>query len=154
MRFVPRGDSFLTQQYATIIDTPVVHSALREAWEDSRPGVSGGHEEGGFILRDSSGNIAVVRWPIGAQNSIILPAHPNCRINETDILATFHTHPNTGANYLQEPSETDKRAVRDDPDLKGELYVGEFVISQTKVYLITPTGDVSEIGDTQTLLFL
>lgn len=36
---------------------------------------------------------------------------------------------------FQEPSDTDKRAVRDDPDLKGEFYEGELVISQKKVYL-------------------
>jgi hypothetical protein len=41
---------------------------------------------------------------------------------------------------LQEPSETDKRAVRDDPDLKGNDYVGEFVISQAVIYLVSPAG--------------
>jgi len=81
-----------------------------------------------------------------------LPPHPNGKINENDIAATFHTHPNTGSDYLQEPSETDKRAVRDDPDLKGEFYVGEFVIAQAKIYLIAPTGQVSEVGDTRAFL--
>jgi len=94
----------------------------------------------------------VVRWPQGAQNSIILPPHPNCKIGENDIVATFHTHPNIGSDYLQEPSETDQRAVRDDPDLKGEFYTGEFVISQATIYLIAPSGQVSEVGETQTLL--
>jgi hypothetical protein len=93
----------------------------------------------------------VVRWPKGAQNSINLPLHPNCKIGQRDIVATFHTHPNTGSAYLQEPSETDKRAVRDDPDLKGELYDGEFVISQVKLYLVTPDGQVSEVGETQAI---
>ena len=65
------------------------------------------------------------------------------------IVASFHTHPNTGSDYLQEPSETDKRAIRDDPDLKGAFYVGEFVISMDKVYLITPNGQVSEIGNSR-----
>ncbi len=72
----------------------------------------------------------------------------NCKLGELDIIATFHTHPNTGSDFFQEPSATDKRAVRDDPDLKGELYEGEFVISQEMVYLISPDGQVSEIGDT------
>ena len=98
-------------------------------------------------MRDAAGNLSVVRWPKGAQNSIILPSHPNGQVGERDIVATFHTHPNTGSDYLQEPSETDKRAVRDDPDLKGELYAGEFVISQARIYLITPDGRVSEVGD-------
>jgi hypothetical protein len=67
-------------------------------------------------------------------------------------VATFHTHPNTGNDYLQEPSETNKRAVRDDPNLKGMFYIGEFVISEAKVYLIALDGQVSEIFDTQVLL--
>jgi hypothetical protein len=64
---------------------------------------------------------------------------------------SFHTHPNTGAEFLQEPSETDKRAVRDDPDLKDAAYIGELVISQETTYLITPAGQVREVGDTQAL---
>jgi hypothetical protein len=123
--------------------------ALKQAWEDSRPGVTGGHEEGGFILRDLASNLSVARWPAGAQNSISLPPHQNCKIGDYEIVATFHTHPNTGRNYLQEPSETDKRAVRDDPDLKGRLYEGELVISQETIYLITPDGQVSEVEATQ-----
>ena len=94
----------------------------------------------------------MARWPKGAQNSIILPPHPNCKIGESDIVATFHTHPNTGSDYLQDPSETDKRAVRDDPNLKGESYEGEFVISQEKIYLIAPNGQVSEVGATWAIL--
>ncbi len=69
-----------------------------------------------------------------------------------EIVASFHTHPNTGSDYLQEPSETDKRAVRDDPDLKGEDYVGEFVISQAVIYLVSPAGQVREMDDTDAVL--
>jgi len=53
--------------------------------------------------------------------------------------------------YLQEPSETDKRAVRDDPDLKGSDYVGEFVISYEMIFLITPAGRVREVAETREL---
>jgi len=60
-------------------------------------------------------------------------------------VATFHTHPNTGSDFLQEPGETDKRGVRDDVNLKGSLYIGEFVIASETVYLITPSGAVREI---------
>lgn len=142
----------MTKKHAIIINDPTVCAELKQAWQDSNPGVFGGHEEGGFILRDSSGNLSVVRWPKGASNSIILPAHPNCKIGALDIVATFHTHPNTGIYYLQEPSETDKCAVRDDPDLKGPFYEGEFVISRKKIYLIAPNGQVREVGDTQQIL--
>ncbi len=137
----------MTRRQILILNDLAVRAALKQAWQESQPGVSGGHEEGGFILRDATGNLSVARWPKGAQDTIILPPRPNCRIGSKDIVASFHTHPNTGSDYLQEPSETDKRAVRDDPDLKGAFYVGELVISTDKVYLITPNGQVSEIGN-------
>ena len=136
-------------RHRAILNNSAICSALRQAWQDSQPEVTGGHEEGGFVLRDSVGRLSVVRWPKGEQNVIVLPPRPNCKISEYDIVASFHTHPNTGSDYLQEPGETDKRAVRDDPDLKGEFYVGEFVISQETIYLIATDGQVSEEGNTQ-----
>lgn len=132
----------------SLLNDPVVRAALRQAWEDSQPGLTSGHEEGGFILRDSDGNLSVERWPSCQQNSIMVPPHPNCRINGPDIVATFHTHPNTGSDYLQEPGETDKRAVRDDPHLKAASYEGEFVISAQTIYRIAPTGQASEVAKT------
>jgi proteasome lid subunit RPN8/RPN11 len=69
-----------------------------------------------------------------------------------DIVASFHTHPNTGSDYLQEPSETDRRAVRDDAELKGKFYEGELVVAQGNVYLITPQGTVLELGDAAAIL--
>lgn len=92
----------------------------------------------------------MARWPKGEENTIILPPHHGCKIGEDEIVASFHTHPNTGSDFLQEPSETDKRAVRDDSDLKGDNYVGEFVISRDTIYLITPNGDTSELAYTET----
>ena len=142
----------MPQRPIDLINTSAIRAAVTRAWEDSKPGVTGGHEEGGFIVQDDKSNFHVVRWGGGAQNSIIIPPHQHCRINNNNIVAMFHTHPNTGSNYLQEPSETDKRAVRDDPNLKGKFYVGEFVISQETIYLIEKTGQVSELGDTQPLL--
>ena len=138
--------------HSSVLNEPEVRVALWQAWQDSQPGVIGGHEEGGFILQDPDGNLSVVRWPQGSQNAITLPPYTNCKIGERDIVATFHTHPNTGPDHLQEPSETDKRAVRDDPDLKGEFYEGEFVISLERIYLISPTGQVAEIGITGEIL--
>lgn len=136
--------SFLNDQ--TILD------ALLQAWHDSRPGVSGGHEEGGFVLRDAEGNLSVCRWQQGEQDRIVLPSYRDCKFEGHDIVATFHTHPNTGSDYLQDPSETDKRAVRDDPNLKATYYAGELVISQEKIYLIEPNGQVSEVGNTREIL--
>ncbi len=142
----------MPEQSPTVLIDPSVRAAINQAWQDSLPGLSGGHEEGGFVLRDPEGNLSVIRWPRGAQNAIALPPHPNCRVVGNDIVATFHTHPNTGGDFLQEPSETDRRAVQDDPDLKGPKYEGEFVISQQTLYLIAPNGLVNEVGSTSEIL--
>lgn len=125
---------------------------LRQAWQDSEPNVSGGHEEGGFIVVDGFGVLSVVRWGKGSQNEIILPPHQNCRVEGQAIVASFHTHPNTGADFQQEPSLTDVRAVRDDFDLNCDDYLGEFVVSQDNIYLIDPSGQVGMIGKTTEML--
>lgn len=39
--------------------------------------------------------------------------------------------------------------MRDDPDLKGAAYEGEFVVSQRTIYLITPDGQIGEMGNTR-----
>lgn len=136
----------------SLLTDPIIRAALKQAWQDSRPDVTGGHEEGGFIVRNAANDLNVVRWPLGTQYSILVSPHDGCKINGVDIIASFHTHPNTGLDVLQEPSETDKRAVRNDPDLKSVEYIGEFVLSDETVYLITPDGRVREISDRQSLL--
>ena len=137
-----------------VLADPYVRHALQQAWTDSNPGITGGHEEGGFIVRDVNGSLSVSRWQRGLQDTIQVPPHRNCVFDGLEIVASFHTHPNTGNDYLQEPSETDKRAVRDDSDLKGKDYVGEFVISQAVVYLVSPAGQVREMDDTEAVFNL
>ena len=134
-----------------VLSNANVRSALQQARTDSSAGVTGGHEEGGFIVKNANQNLSVVRWQKGSQDTIEVPPHPDCKIDNLEIVASFHTHPNTGSDYLQEPSETDKRAVRDDPDLKGEEYVGEFVITQAVIYLVITTGQVREMDDPQSV---
>ena len=104
---------------AVLANTDVRHT-LQQAWTDSNPGMTGGHEEGGFVVRDADGSLSVRRWQKGLQDTIQVPPHGNCIFDGLEIVASFHTHPNTGNDYLQEPGEADKRAVRDDPDLKGD----------------------------------
>ncbi len=131
---------------APILNDATIIAALKQAWNDSLPGITGGHEEGGFVLKDSDANLNVYRWPQGLKNSIAIPAHNNCKFDSKEIVATFHTHPNIGTDHQQEPSETDKRSVRDDIDLKGEFYEGELVISEEIIYLVSPNGRVNEVG--------
>ncbi|MBM3179565.1 MAG: DUF4329 domain-containing protein [Chloroflexi bacterium] len=132
-----------------VLSNTDIRSALQQAWTDSNPGLNSGHEEGGFVVRDSDGSLSVRRWQRGLQDTIQVPPHRNCVFDGLEIVASFHTHPNTGSDYLQEPSETDKRAVRDDLDLKGDEYIGEFVISQAVIYLVSPAGQVREMDDTE-----
>lgn len=134
-----------------VIADPVVRAALGAAWRDSAPGPVGGRETGGFIVLEAD-QLTVRRWPSGAGDQIGVPAHIGCVCDGFEIVASFHTHPNTGPDYLQEPSETDRRGVRDDADLKGAWYVGEFVIAEEMIYLVTPTGAVREVDRRHELL--
>lgn len=95
-----------------LLRTPTICAALNQAWQESQPGLSGGHEEGGFIVQDSTGALRVIRWPRGSGSTIIVPAHDGCQFEGADIIASFHTHPNTGPDYLQEPTESEKRRAR------------------------------------------
>ena len=105
-------------------------------------------------LQNPDGSLTVERWPKGAKDQIVVPPYPGGRRGGLPIVATFHTHPNLGPDYQQEPSLTDTRAVRDDPDLKCAQYQGEFVISKADIYLIRPDGTVATVGDTSALLNL
>ena len=128
-----------------------VHQALQLAWIQSNPGTTGGVEQGGFVLQDADENLSVERWPIGKSNLIAVPVHDNCKFKGLDIVASFHTHPNTGDDYNQEPSFSDIDAVCDDINLKGSYYVGEFVLSKDWIYLIQPTGNVLDLIETTSL---
>ena len=132
-----------------ILENRTVLAELKRTWRDSKPNISGGHEEGGFIVSDDFGVLSVIRWEKGTRNEIIVPPHKNCLVRGKNIVASFHTHPNTGEDFLQEPSLTDIRAVRDDFDLKGEFYLGEFVISAQNIYLIEPSGEFRVVGQTK-----
>jgi len=87
------------------LDDLAIRTALGQAWRDSQPGITGGHEEGGFILRDNVGNLSLQRWKKGKQNTIVLPPPINCKVGNLDIVASFHTHLNIGSDYFQEPAQ-------------------------------------------------
>lgn len=99
-----------------VLSEPVVRAALSGAWTESQPGLTGGHEEGGFVVLGDDDKLSVRRWPMGEGSRIKVPLHPACTVAGLAIVATFHTHPNTGPDFMQEPGETDRRGVRDDAD--------------------------------------
>lgn len=141
----------MSEPMLQLLRSAVIRSGLQLAWNDSKPGPSGGHEEGGFILVQGD-SFQVSRWARGQQATIRVPKHDGCKYDGLPIMATFHTHPNTGPDYLQEPSPGDVRAVRDDSELKGESYLGEIVISAHRLYWITMDGEVHELGSFSELL--
>jgi len=130
----------------------MVRGLVLQAWLDSQPGTGNAHEEGGFVLRSADGSLSVERWPRGAQNEIFVPQHPSGNRAGLPIVATFHTHPNPGPDFQQEPSLTDIRAVRNDPDLSHPDYEGEYVIATESIYRIERNGRTSTVGDTSIVL--
>lgn len=132
----------------SVLTDPIVRQLLLQAWQESNPGTDSAHEEGGFILRQPDGSLTVERWPRGLQNEISVPVHADGQRNGLTIAATFHTHPNSGAGYLQEPGPTDILAVMHDPDLNHVEYEGEIVISTELIYLIKRSGTVMATGRT------
>jgi hypothetical protein len=132
----------------SVLSDKGVISELRRAWEESKHGTTEACEEGGFILQSGDGSLTVARWPRGSQDRIEVPEHKGGQFQGALILATFHTHPNTGPEYQQEPSLTDIRAVRDDPELQHAEYEGEYVISHVTIYHIRPDGTVESLGET------
>lgn len=98
-----------------VLDHDDIRRAVTDAWRRSEPDSPQAHEEGGFVVLGRDGSLSVIGWPRGLQNEIVVPAHRSGRSGNLPILATFHTHPNSGPEFQQEPSLTDIRAVRDDP---------------------------------------
>jgi hypothetical protein len=136
----------------TLLQNSRVRVGLRAAWLDSQPGFVDYHEEGGFITRSTTGDLDIIRWPRGATATIRVPAHPGCRVLGAEILATFHTHPNTHRQAPQEPTFRDVWNVANDPNRKASHYLGEYVISQQLVYFIYPNGLFQVLGDSRFLL--
>lgn len=135
-----------------LLSTRNVTDALRRAWIESEPGGEAAHEEGGFILRDTAGTIRVSRWPRGTSSEIVVPPHSDYQYEGQAIIASFHTHPNTGRAFRQEPSTMDRWTIRDNSNLKGVDYIGEFVLSKDAVYLVDQRGQVTTVGTNTEML--
>lgn len=136
----------------SVLDDDTIRGPFLQAWQDSQPGTAGAHEEGGFVLRHADKSLSVERWPRGVQNQIVVPEHPGGKRGNLLIVATFHTHPNSGPEFQQEPSLTDIRAVRDDPDLSHPDYEGEYVIASEWIYHIRRDGQVETVGEMKAIL--
>ena len=99
-----------------------------------------------FVGNPNKSHFVVLNW------DIVLENHLHDYLPGTSIDYCVDISPWDGPDYLQEPSETDKRAVRDDPDLKAPYYEGELVISAARIYFVTPFGSVIDLGETERIL--
>ena len=129
-----------------------VVAGMRQAYVESEVGGSQPKEQGGFLVRDvQTGIPTVIRLPSSARDSLSYPLCPNGLYQGQEILGTFHTHPNTGKEWLQEPSPQDIRLSKEYPETMG---LHQFVISRENIYHIDNDGLVTIIGRTIELLKL
>jgi hypothetical protein len=132
----------------SLIHEPIVKAAMRDAIERSKFGPSGGHEEGAFILRASDGQLRIEWWTSGRRRRVGASYYADGKIGDCEIVGSFHTHPNTDPDYVQEPSDTDRDIVAENPKAWGE----HFVISQEFIYHIGSDGKVTIVGRTEEVL--
>ena len=129
-----------------------VVAGMRQAYVESEVGGSQPKEQGGFLVRDvQTGIPTVIRLPSSARDSLSYPLCPNGLYQGQEILGTFHTHPNTGKEWRQEPSPQDIRLSKEYPETMG---LHQFVISRENIYHIDNDGLVTIIGRTIELLKL
>ncbi len=93
-----------------ILQNSAIVAELKQAWQDSEPNVSGGHEEGGFIVVDDFGFLSVVRWEKGTQNEIVLPPHKNYFVGGKAIVASHVSEHGRGFSARAEFNRRSRRA--------------------------------------------
>ncbi len=95
---------------AELLSDPNIIAAMQRAYQESDVGGPNPTEQGGYVLRSvTSSGFEVERLPAGQRDSLSYPICTDGRYNGRDIVATFHTHPNTGAEWSQAPSPQDVR---------------------------------------------
>jgi hypothetical protein len=101
-----------------------VSEAIKAAWTASDPGTRRGpvthpHEEGGWIYMNLiDGSLSTLRAPSIGESSINLNLPED--VENSVVVAVFHTHPNLGPNWQSSPSHNDKALATDTegvPDL-------------------------------------
>lgn len=131
---------------------PSVVVGMREAYVESDVGGSRPKEQGGFLVRDSqTAFITVRRLPSSAHDSLSYPLCPNGLYQGQEIVGSFHTHPNIGKEWRQEPSPQDIRLSKEYPETMG---THQFVISRETIYHINNDGLVTVVGRTAEVLKL
>ena len=105
---------------AELLSDPNVLAGMRQAFEDSDMGGSAPREQGGFLVRDSqTGAFAVARMSSSERDSLAYPICADGLFQGQEIVGSFHTHPNTGHEWRQEPSPQDIRLSKEYPETMG-----------------------------------
>ena len=121
---------------AELLADPNVLAGMRRAYDDSDVGGPQPMEQGGFLVRDPlTGIVAVIRLASSGRDSLCYLLCPKGLSQDQEIVGSFHTYPNTGPEWLQEPSPQDIRFSKDYPETLGPH---QFVISRETIYHIRP----------------
>jgi hypothetical protein len=102
-----------------LLGDPFVDAEIRQAWYESNPHArevptgqpgSNKREQGGWLVWNKrTGRLSVIRVPAGARDglAIIVGTRP-ADSAEQEVVAWFHTHPNTpNEGYSNEPGVSD-----------------------------------------------
>ena len=106
----------------SILENPTIQNEFEKAWLDSYKNGRVFREQGGWIVRDPSGNLSVQRWnEWEPDNFTIKPSacKPEGAIGE------FHTHPYVGSDFPHTPSTPDywSYALRIWRNSKWKMYI-------------------------------
>ena len=90
---------------AELLADPNVLAGMRRAFDDSDVGGPQPMEQGGFLVRDpQTGIVTVIRLASSGRDSLRYPLCPTGLYQGQEIVGSFHTHPNTGPEWRQEPT--------------------------------------------------
>ena len=135
---------------AELLQHKIVIEGLRLAYKESGVGTDRPIEQGGFILRQPSmATYKVVRLPAGTQATLVYPLCMDGTFEGQEIVASFHTHPNTGSEWQQQPSPQDIQLSQNYPETMGTY---QFVISKERLYYVNNDGNVTDMGATSYIL--
>lgn len=138
--------------FTELLALPQVIAGFRQAYDDSDVGGSQPIEQGGFLVRDShSSEVVIKRLPSSERDSLSYPLCSDGKYQGQEIVGSFHTHPNTGKEWRQEPSPQDIRLSKQFPETMGPH---QFVISSDTIYHVDNNGVVSAVGHTADVLNL
>lgn len=91
----------------------------------------------------------MARLPATEADSLTFPICFDGTYQNQRIVGSFHTHPNIGPEWQQEPSEQDVLVSIEYPETMGPHH---FVVARDTVYHIDNQGCVSEVGATSQIL--